>query len=71
LFERQQVELSRQAAFEEQFDVEIPAECMHSFKADHNEVRWRLLVRGDIAGWPPFERSFPVVVIPLLTGRLS
>ncbi|MEX2137839.1 MAG: DUF3592 domain-containing protein [Pirellulales bacterium] len=69
LLHRQQVELLPQAAFEEQLDVEIPAECMHSFKADHNEVRWRLLVRGDIAGWPPFERSFPVVVVPLLAGN--
>lgn len=68
LLERQQVELLPQAAFEEQLDVAIPAECMHSFKAGHNEVRWRLLVRGDIAGWPPFERSFPVVVIPVPLG---
>jgi hypothetical protein len=64
LLERQQVELLPQQAFEEQLEVEIPGECMHSFKADHNEVRWRLLFRGDIAGWPPFERNFPVVVVP-------
>jgi hypothetical protein len=44
---------------------------MHSFKADHNEVRWRLLVRGDVAGWPPFDRSFPIVVIPLLAKKAS
>jgi hypothetical protein len=71
LFERERVELLPQQAFEEQFDLEIPAECMHSFKADHNEVRWRLLVRGDIAGWPPFERNFPIVVIPQLAGKAS
>jgi hypothetical protein len=68
LLARQRVELLPQAAFEEQLDVAIPSECMHSFKAAHNEVRWRLLVRGDVAGWPPFERSFPVVVVPLLAG---
>jgi hypothetical protein len=71
LLERQQVELLPQRAFEEQLAVEIPAQCMHSFKADHNEVRWRLLVRGDIAGWPPFERSFPIVVVPLLVRKAS
>jgi hypothetical protein len=64
LLQRRQVELLPQAAFEEQFDFAIPPQCMHSFKADHNEVRWELLVRGDIAGWPPFERAFPIVVIP-------
>jgi hypothetical protein len=71
LLERRQVELLPQRAFEEQLEVEIPAECMHSFKADHNEVRWRLLFRGDIAGWPPFERNFPVVVVPRLSGNPS
>jgi hypothetical protein len=68
LLHRERVELLPQAAFEEQLDLAIPAECMHSFKAGHNEIRWRLLVRGDIAGWPPFERSFPVVVVPRLQG---
>jgi hypothetical protein len=68
LLHRQQVELLPQAAFEEQLDIAIPSECMHSFKGGYNEIRWRLLVRGDIAGWPPFERSFPVVVVPLLQG---
>jgi hypothetical protein len=71
LLERQQVELLPQRAFEEELEVEIPAQCMHSFKADHNEVRWRLLVHGDIAGWPPFDRSFPVVVVPLLARKAS
>jgi hypothetical protein len=71
LLERRDVELLPQRAFEEELVIEIPAECMHSFKADHNEVRWRLLFRGDIAGWPPFERSFPVVVIPLLSKKAS
>jgi hypothetical protein len=68
LLHREQVELLPQAAFEDQCDVAIPNHCMHSFKAEHNEVRWRLSVRGDIAGWPPFERSFPIVVCPSLSS---
>jgi hypothetical protein len=68
LFERKDVELLPQSAYEEQTDLEIPKHCMHSFKADHNEVRWRLLVRAEVAGWHRFERSFPVVVVPQLTG---
>ena len=31
---------------------------MHSFKSDHNEVQWKLVVRADLAGWPSFERRF-------------
>jgi hypothetical protein len=66
---REQVELLPQASFEQQGELAIPAECMHSFKADHNEVRWRLLVRGDLAGWPPFERTFPIVVCPSVGAK--
>ena len=69
LLHREHVELSPQSAFEEQCDIEVPTNCMHSFKADHNEVRWRLVVRGELAGWPPFERAFPVVVVPLVAPR--
>jgi hypothetical protein len=69
LLYREQVQLLPQAPFDEQCGLETPSSYMHSFKADHNEVRWRLLVRGDIAGWPPFERSFPVVVVPALGER--
>jgi hypothetical protein len=69
LLRREQVELLPQSAFEDQCEAAVPPECMHSFKADHNEVRWRLLVRGDVAGWPPFERSFPVVVYPPLPTK--
>ena len=38
---------------------------MHSFRASHNQVQWKLIVRGEIVGWHGFQRSFPVVVRPL------
>jgi hypothetical protein len=37
---------------------------MHSFHAAHSSVSWKLVVRGEAAGWPAFERGFPVVVYP-------
>ncbi|MBX3411818.1 MAG: DUF3592 domain-containing protein [Pirellulales bacterium] len=43
---------------------QIPALAMHSFKAPHNEVFWRMIVRGNVQGWPDFERHFPLVVHP-------
>jgi hypothetical protein len=64
VFRREQIEVEPSRLFEHQGEVELPAECMHSFKADHNEVQWRLLVRADVAGWPPIERAFPIVVCP-------
>ncbi len=60
---------------EAECDLPIPAEAMHSFRASHNQVQWKLIVRGEIAGWHGFERSFPVVVRPLpvacVSGRAS
>jgi hypothetical protein len=45
-------------------DLPVPADAMHSFRASHNQVQWKLVVRGEIAGWRGFQRSFPVVVRP-------
>ena len=50
---------------EAECDLPIPAEAMHSFRASHNQVQWKLMVRGEIVGWHGFQRSFPVVVRPL------
>lgn len=50
--------------FTESCAIEIPLAAMHSFQSSHNSVRWKLVVRGEPAGWPPFERDFPVVVYP-------
>jgi hypothetical protein len=45
-------------------DLEVARGAMHSFKSQHNEVNWRVQVRLDVAGWPAYERSFPVIVYP-------
>jgi hypothetical protein len=50
--------------FQETLRLHIPREAMHSFCSDHNEVAWKLVVRGEVAGWPPLERAFPLVVYP-------
>ena len=42
----------------------IPAVAMHSFHSPHNSITWKLLVRGEIARWPKFERGFAIVVYP-------
>ena len=55
--------------FETRFSVVIPRDAMHSFVSEHNAVRWRLVIRGTPARWPPFTRVFPVVVFPEPPGR--
>ncbi len=56
-------------ALEAECDLAIPAEAMHSFRANHNQVQWKLLVRSEAAGWQSIKRSFPVVVRPAITKQ--
>jgi hypothetical protein len=57
------------AAFEVRAPLAIPARAMHSFRAEHNSVCWKLLVRGRFVRPPEFERSFPVSVYPAPAGN--
>ncbi len=68
IYRRQGFDVLPGVPFEDRFTVSIPPQAMHSFKSPHNEVRWSLLVRGDVARWPDYERSFPIVVYPLGGG---
>jgi hypothetical protein len=61
---RRDVQLDPVSQFELQARAHVPADAMHSFISEHNAVRWRLVVRGTPARWPPFVRIFPVVVYP-------
>jgi hypothetical protein len=71
VFRHAQSELRPGLPFEADCDLEVPAGAMHSFKADHNEVKWKLVVKGSAEGWPDYERSFPVVVCPGANGQRS
>jgi hypothetical protein len=51
-------------ALEAECDLAVPPEAMHSFRANHNQVQWKLIVHSDADGWQSFQRSFPVVVRP-------
>lgn len=68
LFRREGFEIHRGEPFENLCEFEVPAAAMHSFKSDHNEVNWKIVVRGDVAGWPDYERCFPIVVHPGSNG---
>ncbi|MEM8737841.1 MAG: DUF3592 domain-containing protein [Planctomycetota bacterium] len=43
---------------------EIPADTMHSFDAEHNEIVWRLMVEGEIAKWPDVKDEYALAVVP-------
>jgi hypothetical protein len=60
----QQFEIPPGMPFEAECSVKVPAGAMHSFKSEHNEIFWTLVVEGDIAGWPDYQRAFPVLIYP-------
>lgn len=79
VFRREGFEISPGEPLSVRCDLRIPAAAMHSFKADHNEVQWTVVIEVNAAGWPNFQRAFPVIVYPsersspdtsLLVGRV-
>ncbi len=64
VFSRRRFDIPQGIPFEHQCRIEIPADAMHSFTADHNEVQWKFVVRGQVQGWPKYERAFPIIVYP-------
>ncbi|HUT14008.1 MAG TPA: hypothetical protein VMY42_26205 [Thermoguttaceae bacterium] len=57
-------EVRRGLPFEAECALSVPPGAMHSFKSDHNEIGWTLLVQGDVAGWPDYQRAFPIIIRP-------
>jgi hypothetical protein len=64
VFCREDFEIMPDAPFEDRCRFQVPGGSMHSFKSDNNEISWKLVVRGKVARWPAYERSFPIVVAP-------
>ncbi len=46
------------------FSLPIPRDSVPSFKAQRNEIQWRILVAGDIPFWPDVSESFQLWVSP-------
>jgi len=68
VYRREQFELRHGVPCEARCTLDIPVGAMHSFKSDHNEITWKIIVKGDVVGWPNFARSFPVIVYPSPNG---
>jgi hypothetical protein len=64
VFAQRDFEIRPAKPFEGQCRLRIPAGAMHSFKSDHNEVGWKLIVRADDARGRDYERVFPMIVHP-------
>jgi hypothetical protein len=64
LFRREGFQVRHGLPFEGECEFAVPTGIMHSFKAAHNQVNWKVVVKGDAAGWPDFKRTFSVIVHP-------
>jgi len=65
VFRREALAILPGEPFQAECSVCVPAGAMHSFRADHNEIDWSLVVRGEVVNRQAFERAFPVIVHPL------
>ncbi len=42
----------------------LPALSVPTFKAPRNEIRWQIVVHGDIPNWPDVNETYPIDVVP-------
>lgn len=64
LLDEHDLKIEPSQPFEREIEIRIPDSAMHSFLSPHNAVQWKLIVHGHAESWPPFDRSFPLVVYP-------
>ena len=63
LFEQPDM-ISQRGEWQQNLDLAIPSDAMHSFKADNNAVNWQIVVDVKLAGSPDFKLAFPLRVVP-------
>ncbi len=64
LYREEAVQIAPGKPFSHQGRLVMPRGVMHSFQAEHNAVKWRLVICGRTTAGRTFERAFPVVVYP-------
>jgi hypothetical protein len=65
LFRREGFLIESGIPFETELELSIREGAMHSFKSEHNEINWSIVVESGVAGWRPnYKRSFPIIIRP-------
>lgn len=47
-----------------QAQIDIPGHLMHTFHGGNNQIKWGIVLHGDIALWPDISVTFPIRVVP-------
>jgi hypothetical protein len=69
LFEEFDLQIPTSMPGESHFDLQLPTDVMHSFDGTHNEIVWKLIVKGEPENWPHYVREYPVVIAPIPRRR--
>lgn len=69
VFHRADLAIRPGRPFEWEGELLLPQRVIHSFRADHNAIQWRLVVMGQPQRWARFERCFPVVLYPAVSDN--
>jgi hypothetical protein len=64
VFEDFDIRIETALPLECRFELQVPADVMHSFDAPHNKIVWKLLVRGEPENWGSYVREYPIVIGP-------
>ncbi|HEV3003464.1 MAG TPA: DUF3592 domain-containing protein [Pirellulales bacterium] len=68
VFSHEHFAIHPEVPFETQLPLEMPGGAMHSFRSEHNQIHWKLVVAGETARRRDFERSFALVIHPGRAG---
>lgn len=64
MYEKSDFETQSDTPLQEELILHLPLGSMHSFRTEHNEILWKLVVDAEFAGWPKIVRTFPLIVRP-------
>jgi len=71
IFSRTDLTTTPGTSLHEEFFLQLPPGCMHSFRHKNNEVAWKLEFTAKLVGWSELRRDCPVVVRPGMFSDLT
>ncbi|NCQ29943.1 MAG: hypothetical protein COZ06_21010 [Armatimonadetes bacterium CG_4_10_14_3_um_filter_66_18] len=63
LFQMPAMQVPAGSSWDQTVSLTLPDDAMHSFHAGHNDLVWKIVVKGEIKKWPDFEHAFPFRVV--------
>jgi len=71
VFQERRFEITPNSPLKETFDIQIPANAMHSFQGHYNSLQWKLVSIGRYRDLPEIQRTFGLLVHPPIPADLA